>query len=115
MKLLYSGLIGNAWEKGQSSTIINKLSTCCTCIVVQCFYACTLYVHVEAGAYEPPKAVKERTSVSYRKVNRAAAVVIDSVVVIPRTQSALVVSTIFGSFLVALAVRLLFNVTTRIT
>ncbi len=53
--------------------------------------------------------MKERTSVSYRKVNRAAAVVIDSVVVIPRTQSALVVSTILGSFLVALAVRFTFQ------
>ncbi len=42
--------------------------------------------HVRSGAYEPPK---EHTS---RKVNRAAAVVIDSVVVIVRVQSGLAVS-----------------------
>ncbi len=52
---------------------------------------------------------KAFTSASYRKVNRAAAVVIDSVVVIACVQSGLMVSSIFGSFLVALAARFIFR------
>ncbi len=45
------------------------------------------------GAYELPKTAKEHTSVSYRKINRATAVVIDSVVAIVRVQSGLAVWT----------------------
>ncbi len=66
--------------------------------------------------FEPPKTAKERTSTSYRNINRAAAVVIDSVVVIARVQSGLTVTTIHGIWLpLAWQCGLCFNVTTRIT
>ncbi len=57
----------------------------------------------------PPNALKERTSASYRKVNRAAVVVTDSDVVNASVQSGIAVSSIFGSILVALAVRFTFR------
>ncbi len=61
---------------------------------------------IKPGAYEPLKAAKERTctSASYRKIERTAAVLI---VVIAHVQSDLAVSTIFGTFLVALVGRLI--------
>ncbi len=37
-------------------------------------------------AYEPPKAAEERTNVSYRNINRATAVLIDSAVLIARVE-----------------------------
>ncbi len=56
-----------------------------------------------AGAYE---AAKERTTASYLNINCTAAILI---VVIAHVQSGFTVSTIFGSFLVALAARFLFQ------
>ncbi len=54
---------------------------------------------------------------SYRKIEHAAAVLIDGVVVVARVQSGLSVSTIFVRFLVAFHCwyDLFFDVTTRIT
>ncbi len=51
----------------------------------------------------------ERTSASHHKVNRAAVVITDSDVVIASEQGGIAVSSIFGSILVALAVRLTFR------
>ncbi len=50
-----------------------------------------------------------RRSVQVRLINRTAAVLIDSVVVIARVQSGLAVSSVFGSFLVALATQFVFQ------
>ncbi len=71
------------------------------------FTTCNIYS--TAGVYELSKAAKERTSVSYRKIECAAAVLIDGVVVVARVQSGLSVSTIFGRFLVALVARFIFR------
>ncbi len=72
---------------------------------ISCKVCKAIYIYIRTGAYEPPKAAKEHTNASYRKIERATAVLSDGVVIIARVQSGLSVSMYLVVLVFALAAR----------